>query len=246
MSCEFAHDDAAYVLGALSPAERLAFERHLPGCAECSHAVQELAGLPGLLGRVSRETLETEPTTVPVPETLLPRLMREARHAQRRRTWVTAGLAVAATVIVSAGVVVLTGVPGGGEPAAAPPTPSVSASPSPSAAPAQAMVPVTETPMAVDVSMTGVAWGTRLALVCSYASTDESGQGGAWGDGEDAEPTYALVVRDREGQVEQVATWRALPGKTMHLDAATATSREDIASVEVRTADGQPVLQLDG
>jgi hypothetical protein len=53
-------------------------------------------------------------------------------------------------------------------------------------------------------------------------------------------------VRDRDGKVEQVATWRALPGKTMHLDAATATSREDIASVEVRTADGQPVLQLKG
>ena len=27
--CEHAHDDAAYVLGALSPAERLDYERHL-------------------------------------------------------------------------------------------------------------------------------------------------------------------------------------------------------------------------
>jgi hypothetical protein len=255
MTCEFTYDDAAYVLGALSPSERLAFERHLPGCADCAHAVQELAGLPGLLGRVSRESLETEPTTPPVPETLLPSLMREARRSQRRRTWVTAGLAVAATVIVSAGVVTLTGVGSDGEPSAAPPAasasahPSTSASPSPSAsiAPAETMVPVIETPMSVDVSMTGVAWGTKIALLCSYASASESGgEWGEWGEAEDGEPTYALVVRDRDGTEEQVATWRALPGKTMHLDAATATSREDIASVEVRTADGQPVLQLKG
>ena len=36
MTCELAHLDGAYVLGALSPAERLAFERHLPSCAACS------------------------------------------------------------------------------------------------------------------------------------------------------------------------------------------------------------------
>ena len=35
-ACEFAHDDAAYVLGALSPEDRLAFERHLPTCPECA------------------------------------------------------------------------------------------------------------------------------------------------------------------------------------------------------------------
>ncbi|MGH3348437.1 MAG: anti-sigma factor family protein, partial [Nocardioides sp.] len=36
MTCEFAHDDGAYVLGALSPAERVAFKQHLAGCAECT------------------------------------------------------------------------------------------------------------------------------------------------------------------------------------------------------------------
>lgn len=250
MSCEFAHDDAAYVLGALSPAQRLAFERHAPSCAECSHAVQELAGLPGLLGRVPRETLEADTVPAPVPATLLPRLMREARRSQRRRTWVTAGLAVAATVIVSAGAVALTGVPNGSDPTAAPVTPTVSAIPTISAAPARPMVPVTETPMSVDVSMTGVAWGTRIALTCSYASGQAAGgasaSGGGYAGDEDGEPTYALFVRDRHGQVEQVATWRALPGKTMQLDASTAVSREDIDRVEVRTADGEPVLQLEG
>ena len=32
MSCELAHDAGAYVLGALSPAERSAFQAHLAGC----------------------------------------------------------------------------------------------------------------------------------------------------------------------------------------------------------------------
>ena len=63
MSCPFAHDDAAYVLGALSPAERLEFERHLGRCDDCTRAVRELAGLPGLLGRVDRTSSSTRSWT---------------------------------------------------------------------------------------------------------------------------------------------------------------------------------------
>ncbi|MFE7507626.1 anti-sigma factor family protein [Promicromonospora sp. NPDC057488] len=50
---EFAEWDAAYVLGALGPSDRRAYERHLAGCAACRSAVAELAGLPGLLGTIS-------------------------------------------------------------------------------------------------------------------------------------------------------------------------------------------------
>ena len=58
MTCQFAHLDGAYVLGSLAPAERLEFEAHLPGCAECSRGVRELAGLPGLLAQVDVADLE--------------------------------------------------------------------------------------------------------------------------------------------------------------------------------------------
>ena len=51
MSCDFAHQDGAYVLGALSSSERMAFEHHLATCPECARAVRRLAGLPGLLAR---------------------------------------------------------------------------------------------------------------------------------------------------------------------------------------------------
>ena len=48
----FEHEDAAYVLGALSHEDRLAYEEHLRTCARCSAAVAELAVLPGLLARL--------------------------------------------------------------------------------------------------------------------------------------------------------------------------------------------------
>ena len=49
----YADWDAAYVLGALSSADRREFEDHLATCPPCRDALAELAGMPGLLGAVS-------------------------------------------------------------------------------------------------------------------------------------------------------------------------------------------------
>ena len=43
---------------------------------------------------------------------------------------------------------------------------------------------------------------------------------------------------------EQVASWKGLPGKTMHLTGATSADADDIVSVEIRGND-EPVLELD-
>jgi|GEM_PF-4992781 len=43
---------AVYVLGALSPAERHAFEEHLSQCHPCRDDLASVAGLPGLLARL--------------------------------------------------------------------------------------------------------------------------------------------------------------------------------------------------
>ena len=99
MSCDFAHHDGAYVLGALSPAERQEFERHLDGCAACARATRELAGLPGLLARVDPDVLESAPHVEPVPATLLPALVHQVRRTQQRRRFLTAGLAAVAVVL---------------------------------------------------------------------------------------------------------------------------------------------------
>jgi len=232
MTCEHAHLDGAYVLGALSPSERLDFERHLAGCAECSRSVRELAGLPGLLAQV--DVGDLEPAAVPpLPPTLLPSLVREVRGSQRRRSVLVAAVA-ASVATVAVGALAVGGVFDGREPTAAP-TPSPTAVTS--TAPARPMLPVGPTPVRADVVVSAVAWGTRLDLICSYAAGQEE-----YGASPSAE--YALVIRTRDGHDEQVATWRGLPGRTMRLSAATATSRSDIETVELRTAAGDVVLRL--
>src|SRR5438874_8480896 len=52
MRCTQTVEAGSYVLGALAPAERSGYEQHIATCAECRNAVAELAGLPGLLGRL--------------------------------------------------------------------------------------------------------------------------------------------------------------------------------------------------
>jgi anti-sigma factor RsiW len=231
MTCELAHLDGAYVLGALAPGERLEFERHLAGCAECSRSVRELAGLPGLLAQVGLDELETHDVQ-PLPSTLLPSLVREVRAAQRRRSVLVGAVAATVAAVVATALVVWSGVD-------AEPQPDSTASPAAAATrtPGVPMVPVAPTAVRADVLVANVAWGTRLDVTCSYAGEDEDYEASPGGE-------YALVVRTRDGRAEQVATWRGLPGRTMRLSAATATSRGEIETVEMRTADGVVVLRL--
>src|SRR5688572_26590220 len=58
MRCPQTLEVGAYVLGALVPAERDAFEKHMGECAVCREAVADLAVLPGLLGRIDFETAQ--------------------------------------------------------------------------------------------------------------------------------------------------------------------------------------------
>lgn len=230
MTCGYRHHDGAYVLGALSPGERQEFEQHLRKCPDCAESVRRIAGLPGLLARVPVDVLEPTVDEQPVPDTLLPSLIREVRRSRHRRRLVLGGLTAAAAIIV-AGLLV---VGNGALPwADTPPSSSVVAGP-----------PVADRPMtAVDqawvrgrVGFESVPWGTKVALVCSYAAPGSEYP-------VPASTTYSLVVRTRDGRAEQVATWRALPGRTMQISAATAVARADISAVEVRTSDGRPVLR---
>ena len=93
-----AHQDASYVLGALSPAERSEYQSHLADCEECTRSVRMLAGLPGLLARVSADVLDVPRPDEPVPGTLLPALVDEVHRRERRRTWLVSALAKAGEV----------------------------------------------------------------------------------------------------------------------------------------------------
>ena len=226
-SCPESHLDGAYVLGALAPDERLAYERHLAGCPTCSAAVRDLAGLPGLLAQVSADVVESAPEPEPVPPTLLPALVHEVRRRQLRRRWAVGLAAAAAVVVVGAGSAVLVSTSGddGAPPQAAP-----------SLAPAREMAQVDQSAVDGDLALTPVAWGTRVDLTCAYDEPTPTYS--------EQPHTYALVVRTRDGGSERVATWKALPGRTMHVTGATALTTAEIASVEVRTETGDPVLRL--
>lgn len=229
MTCGFEHDDGSYVLGALSAEDRAAFERHLPDCDSCTRSVRELAGLPGLLARVPADALDPEHISghrpEPVPATLLPALLNRVQRARRRRSWATAGLVAAAAAVAG----VLVGVSVDHSPSTSEPTVRTVAP--------QAFRPVGAEPISGWVSLTKVGWGTRLDVTCSYA-----GEADAYGS--DRPVSYTMFVTRTDGTTEQVASWKALPGQTMKLAAATSAAPADIASIVVRTADGHDALRL--
>jgi hypothetical protein len=227
--CPYELWDGSYVVGALSPAERREYEAHLDGCVRCSRAVRDLAGLPGLLGRIGPEVFESA-VEEPVPETLMPRLVHETRRRDRRRTWFTAGLAAAAAVVVTVGGTVVLDQSTSGTPFSGPGTHSSS----PAQPAFRQMQSVSSDPMSASLAVSTVAWGTKLDLECSYPAVQGDYVGGA----------YALEVHTRDGHTERVASWNGLPGKSMELTAATASAQDQITSIVLTRADGTPVATL--
>lgn len=240
---ELAHLDAAYVLGALGPEERRAFEEHLGTCRSCADSVRRLEELPGLLAHVDESVFQEGEAAPPVPETLLPGLLRQSRVRRRRGRRRVLAAAAAALVVVGGGAVawVQTGdrsdevaAPGQGVSASTGPSSAPSSSPSPGTP----MQQVDQRVVSATLALEEVAWGTRLDLVCSYEV-----QGGGYDEG--SVPSYTMAVQTRDGTWEQVAGWRAVPGRTITVTGATAATRGDIVSVEVRTPSGRTLLELD-
>lgn len=220
----FAEWDAAYVIGALSPADRREFEAHLDSCERCLRAVAEIAPTLGLLSRVETDRAESLlqepfvgdafPADPGARAELLARAERERRH--RRTRWV-AGTAAAAVVVAAAAVGVGT----------------LIATAEPELRAAQ-LVEVADVPLEASVELTGVDWGTRIELECSYGGDAEADASDGW--------PYVLVVTDTAGNASEVSSWRAAPGETARLTAATALDVDEIASVEIRLEDSDRVL----
>ncbi|UUV33474.1 zf-HC2 domain-containing protein [Amycolatopsis roodepoortensis] len=142
MTDPFATYDAAYVLGALSPEDRSAYEKHLRVCDRCAESVRDLAGIPGLLAQAGAPALQEEPSPELLPTVL--KRVRRGRRIQRAITTTTAGAAVAACVALA---VVLTG---------------------PVAAAGDPMTPLGDYPVTAEVAMSATETGTKVDMTCSY------------------------------------------------------------------------------
>lgn len=218
--CEW---DAAYVLGALSPAERREFEDHLKLCERCSVAVVELAAMPGLLGSLPADDalgmLETKASELVTPDqtpaSILPRLTARVRKRRRIRTGTVAGVAAAAAIFVSASVV---------SDALNPPAqPSVSLS-------LQQAVP---SPLTANIELTSVEWGTRVEMICDYRAATSPDGGSSLG----SRTRYGLYVTDNVGTATRVSTWTSSPGETVTVPGSIDTPLSDITALEVRSLD---------
>ena len=230
--------DAAYVLGAMSGADRREYEAHLAHCAQCSQAVSELAGMPGLLALITpEEAFGTLSDGAPADEEMpaprvLTGLVGTVQRRRRHRRAATALAAAAAVIAVAVPVGVL---------ATQDPTPAapVTALPVPDRANTTEAVfaPVVPTTITASASVVSTSWGTVIFVECSYEDT--------WpGDGRYGADTegYALTVTDRSGVVTTVATWTGEAGQTVRPTATTSLPLDAIASIDVRSDDDHQVL----
>jgi len=217
--------DAAYVLGSLSSAERREFEAHLADCPSCRSAVGELDGMPALLSQLDRDELaaiDDRSGVEPLPpDELLPSLLAKVNWRRRRSrivTW-TAGTAAAAVLAIG----VLVGVAGqSSTPVPTPPQASVSVQP---------MAQVGTDKLASTVSLSRQRWGTSISMNCVCLAPLNAHH-----------DTLAMVVVGRDGSHTRMATWVANPGHTAVPVGSISTPVDQIASVQVVSADDGAVL----
>lgn len=217
--------DAGYVLGALPPAERREFEAHLQGCARCRDAVAELAAMPALLAMVGLDevqALDGAPAGPPLRPELRGQVLDTVRSRRRRTRWMMAAATGAAAALLVVGVVaVIRPETLGLEPG------------SPPAVAMTEMRKVNETPINASMAMSGYSWGTRIDMACSY---------GDWGQHDSGAQNLGMVVVGHDGSRTQIATWLGLSGATALPSGNVAMSPDDIAAVQLVSADDGTVL----
>lgn len=221
--------DAAYVLGSLSAADRREFEAHMAVCPACRDAVVQLSGVPALLSQLGREDVAaidesctaggTAVATSEMSVDLLPSLLATVRWRRRRTRIATWAASAAAAVVLAVGVFV--GVQGH---VSAPPQQPTASSP---------MVQVGTSLLTSDVTLSRQHWGTFINLKCFCLAPPDAHH-----------DTLAMVVVGRDGSQTRLATWVAEPGHTATPAGSISTPVDQIAAVQVVSADnGQVLLQ---
>jgi hypothetical protein len=210
----FVHDDAAYVLGALSDDERRAFEAHLSICADCSARVAEVRDIPDLLAGITAADLADEP----VPDTLLPGLLRRGGRQRARQRWLVGGLGAAVAACLIAVAVVIWPFGSSGGTATSPP---------------REFVALSQTPVRATAALVAKEWGTEIEVHCSYA------------EGVTRPFPYVLRVFNAGGKGEDVGSWTVPVGRDMDYQTGTRYLVGDISKLQILETDGTPILELD-
>ena len=216
----------AYVLGALDPADRSRVDAHLAGCPDCRDELASFAALPGLLGRVSRSEVETEPVD-PGPQ-LLERLLgaaaAERRHDRRRRllTSVAAGVIVLAAIGVTVGVT-QTRHPSSTTAAAASGTSQTFTATNP------------QNHVQATITEWKKGWGSSVDVSVVGVTADLAG------------PSCQLIAVGPDGKTDVAASWSApAAGYTglskVNASGSTALAAKDISAFKVVGSDGKTLV----
>lgn len=237
MHCEHEHDDGAYVLGALSPAERAAYEGHLATCSFCREAVADISALPDLLSRLDAKEFAKllDPSLTSGDghpgaafrdwatsewQTLAPDAKRRKKgKAFRVRVMSTAAAAVLVALI---GIGVFAWTRDNAAPAA-PPT-----------GPAVAMTAVqNSSPVTASVRLTSTSGGTKVDLTCSYSTSATRPY------------TFRMIAYGPDEQKEQIGSWQAAPGAEFTMNSVTHFGRDSLSRLELVQYDGKVLLAYD-
>jgi anti-sigma factor RsiW len=154
------------------------------------------------------------------PAELLPSLLGTVSWRRRRTrivTW-TAGAAAAAVLAIG----VLVGVTGHYPTSVSTPQASVSV---------QSMAQVATNSLASTVSLSSQQWGTFISMNCVCLAPLNAHR-----------DRLAMVVVGRDGSHTRLATWVANPGHTATPAGSISTPADQIASVQVVSADNGEVL----